>query len=130
MRRQLVVLVSALLVSISATAIIVHPAAAKTPPSTIYKQLGSSVDTSCCVVQEYPIITVNFTTSVSTQATIFAQVTVYQKDPSCCPGAFAYQLSTMEASTRSEEETRLDMEESVSHCPLSTVSALLPDHTR
>ncbi len=62
-------------------------------PSDVYKQLEFPMDTSCCAVQQYLVISATFSLSTSAEATIFATVTVFQKSLDCCAGAFAYQLS-------------------------------------
>ncbi len=62
-------------------------------PSNMYLQLASSVATSCCVQQEYPLMTANFSSSVAVHATIFVTVTVFVPVSSgCCIGSFAQQL--------------------------------------
>jgi hypothetical protein len=67
--------------------------ASSKPPATIYLQLASRVATSCCVQQEYPLITANFSSSVATHSTIFVTVTVFVPVSSgCCIGAFAEQI--------------------------------------
>ncbi len=88
MRGRFSGLVLAILVAFSLTSVMVHSAGPRTPVA-IYVQLSSPVNTSCCLQQEYPLITANFTTPTATQATILVTVTVF----GCCPGAFAEQLA-------------------------------------
>ena len=91
-RKELMVVGAIVLTSLVGAAFASTSANSKTPATT-YLQLASSVATSCCVQQEYPLITANFSSSVATHATILVTVTVFVPvSPGCCIGAFAEQL--------------------------------------